>query len=144
MRGAALKCAQELTFLFESNERNYVYWFERRNKGVFVAATPIDVSQILREQLFEAFDTMILTSATLTVAGRFEFIRSSAWGWITPKERVLPPEFDYGEQALLYLPQKMPDVRDAGFPAKAARGNCGVAGTQPGPRVLPVHELHAR
>src|SRR5579862_1937623 len=59
---------QELTFLFESNERNYVYWFERRNKGVFLAATPIDISQILREKLFEAFDTVILTSATLTVA----------------------------------------------------------------------------
>src|SRR6267154_295038 len=53
---------QEFSFLFESNERNYVYWFERRNKGVFLAATPIDISQILREKLFEAFDTVILTS----------------------------------------------------------------------------------
>ena len=110
---------QELTFLFESNERNYVYWFERRNKGVFLAATPIDVSQILREKLFEAFDTVILTSATLTVAGRFEFIRRRL-GLDHVKECALPPEFDYSRQALLYLPQKMPDVRDAGFPAKAA------------------------
>ena len=37
---AALKLRQELAFLFESNEKNYVYWFERRNKGVFLAATP--------------------------------------------------------------------------------------------------------
>ena len=44
----------ELKFLFESNEGNYVYWFERRNKGVFVTATPIDVSAILRERLFRA------------------------------------------------------------------------------------------
>ena len=35
---------RKLAFLFESDEKNYVYWFERRNKGVFVAATPIDVS----------------------------------------------------------------------------------------------------
>jgi ATP-dependent DNA helicase DinG len=110
---------QELTFLFESNERNYVYWFERRNKGVFLAATPIDVSQILREKLFEAFDTVILTSATLTVAGRFEFIRQRL-GLDHAKECGLPPEFDYERQALLYLPQKMPDVRDPGYPAKAA------------------------
>jgi ATP-dependent DNA helicase DinG len=110
---------QELTFLFESNERNYVYWFERRSKGVFLAATPIDVSQILREKLFEAFDTVILTSATLTVAGRFEFIRQRL-GLDHAKECALPPEFDYDQQALLYLPQKMPDVRDANFPAKAA------------------------
>jgi ATP-dependent DNA helicase DinG len=110
---------QELSFLFESNERNYVYWFERRNKGVFLAATPIDVSQILRERLFEAFDTVILTSATLTVAGGFAFIRQRL-GLDHAQECRLPPEFDYARQALLYLPQKMPDVRDANFPGKAA------------------------
>ena len=110
---------QEFSFLFESNEKNYVYWFERRNKGVFLAATPIDISQILREKLFEAFDTVILTSATLTVAGRFEFIRQRL-GLDHAKECALPPEFDFQQQALLYLPQKMPDVRDAGFPGKAA------------------------
>jgi ATP-dependent DNA helicase DinG len=110
---------QELAFLFESNEKNYVYWFERRNKGVFLAATPIDVSQILRERLFEAFDTVILTSATLTVGNRFEYIRQRL-GLDHTKENALPHEFDYHTQALLYLPQKMPDVRDAGFGAKAA------------------------
>ncbi|HEY1424882.1 MAG TPA: ATP-dependent DNA helicase [Candidatus Acidoferrum sp.] len=110
---------QELSFLLESNEKNFVYWFERRNKGVFLAATPIDVSQILRERLFEKFDTVILTSATLTVGNRFDFIRQRL-GVDNAKERTLPPEFHYGEQALFYLPQRMPDVRDAGFGAKAA------------------------
>jgi ATP-dependent DNA helicase DinG len=110
---------QELAFLFESDEKNYVYWYERRNKGVFLTATPIDVSQILRARLFEQFDTVILTSATLTVGGRFEFIRQRL-GIDHVKERTLPPEFDYAEQALLYLPTKMPDVRDGGFSSKAA------------------------
>jgi ATP-dependent DNA helicase DinG len=110
---------QEMSFLFESNEGNFVYWFERRNKGVFLAATPIDVSQILRERLFEQFDTAILTSATLTVGGRFDYVRQRL-GLDHAKEKALPPEFDYGEQALLYLPKKMPDVRDAGFAGKAA------------------------
>jgi ATP-dependent DNA helicase DinG len=110
---------QELAFLFESDERNFVYWFDRRNKGLFLAATPIDVSQILREKLFEAFDTVILTSATLTVAGRFEFIRQRM-GLDHAQECSVPPEFDYGQQVLLYLPQRMPDVRDTGFSSKAA------------------------
>ena len=110
---------QEMAFLLESNERNYVYWFERRNKGVFLAATPIDVSQILRERLFEPFDTVILTSATLAVGGRFDYIRQRL-GLDHAQERKLPPEFDYTAQALLYLPRAMPDVRDAGFAAKAA------------------------
>jgi ATP-dependent DNA helicase DinG len=110
---------QELSFLFESNERNFVYWYERRNKGLFLAATPIDVSQILRDRLFEQFDTVVLTSATLTVANRFDYIRQRL-GLDNAKERTLPPEFQYGEQALFYLPQRMPDVRDAGFAARAA------------------------
>ncbi len=119
MARRSFELRQELSFLFESNEKNFVYWYERRNKGVFLTATPIDVSQILRERLFEQFDTVILTSATLTVAGRFDYIRQRL-GIDHAKERTLPPEFDYPKQAMLYLPRKMPDVRDAGFSSKAA------------------------
>ena len=110
---------QEVAFLLESDERNLVYWYERRSKGVFLSATPIDVSQILRERLFEQFDTVILTSATLTVEGRFAFIRQRL-GLDHGKERGLPPEFDWTEQALLYLPKTMPDVRHPAFTAAAA------------------------
>src|SRR5499427_7983710 len=119
MARRSFELRQELSFLFESNEKNYVYWYERRNKGVFLTATPIDVSQILRERLFEAFDSVILTSATLTVAGGFAFIRQRL-GLDHAQECRLPPEFDYARQAMLYLPRKMPDVRDAGFSSKAA------------------------
>lgn len=119
MARRSFELRQELAFLFESNEKNFVYWYERRNKGVFLTATPIDVSQILRQRLFEQFDTVILTSATLTVGGRFDYIRQRL-GIDHAKERALPPEFDYPHQALLYLPRKMPDVRDAGFSTKAA------------------------
>jgi ATP-dependent DNA helicase DinG len=110
----------ELKFLFESSEGNYVYWFERRNKGVFVAATPIDVSALLRERLFEPFETIILTSATLAVEGRFNFLKQRL-GINVASERVLPSEFDFGEQALFYIPATLPDVRDAAFPERAAQ-----------------------
>ncbi|HEX8838827.1 MAG TPA: ATP-dependent DNA helicase, partial [Candidatus Acidoferrum sp.] len=119
MARRSFELRQELSFLFESNEKNFVYWYERRNKGVFLTATPIDVSQILRGRLFEQFDTVILTSATLTVGGRFDYIRQRL-GLDHVKERKLPPEFDYPSQALLYLPRTMPDVRNPGFSAKAA------------------------
>jgi ATP-dependent DNA helicase DinG len=110
---------QELAFLLESYERNFVYWYERRNKGVFLAATPIDVSQVLRARLFEQFDSIVLTSATLTVAGRFEYIRQRL-GLDHAKEGALPPEFDWGKQALLYMPRAIPDVRSPAFPQAAA------------------------
>jgi ATP-dependent DNA helicase DinG len=116
----AMELRGELKFLFESSEGNYVYWFERRNKGTFVAATPIDVSALLREHLFEPFETIILTSATLAVEGRFQYLKQRL-GVDLASERVLPSEFDFGDQALFYVPATLPDVRDPAFPERAAQ-----------------------
>lgn len=115
----AFELRAELNFLLESSEPNYVYWCERRGKGVFVTATPIDVSSILKERLFDVFDTVVLTSATLAVGGRFDFLKQRL-GIDAARERVLPHEFDFRSQALLYIPATMPDVRDAGFAGQAA------------------------
>ena len=116
-RGAELR--GEITFLLESQEKNYVYWFERRGKGVFLAATPIDVSGMLRERLFGALEAVVLTSATLAVGGRFDFLKQRL-GVENAQERVLPQEFDFRTQALLYVPAGLPDVRDPSFAEKAA------------------------
>lgn len=110
----------ETQFLLESSEKNYVYWMERRGKGIFLTATPIDVSGILREQLFERFDTVVLTSATLAVGGNFDFLKQRL-GISSAMERVLPTEFDYKQQVLFFIPSRMPDVRDATFSAEAAK-----------------------
>ena len=119
----AAELRSETAFLFESNEKNFVYWLERRGKGVFVTATPIDVSSILRQHLFDAFDTIIMTSATLAVSGRFDFLKQRL-GLQATQETVLPHEFDYRQQALLYIPVGLPDVRDSRFVSKAAEEIC--------------------
>src|ERR1700675_3208668 len=116
----SMELRAELNFLFESSEGNFVYWFERRAKGVFVAATPIDVSALLREHLFEPSETIILTSATLAVGGRFDFLKQRL-GVSLASERVLESEFDFTTQALLYIPATLPDVRDPAFPERAAQ-----------------------
>ncbi len=115
----AAETRRELAFLMESEEKSYVYWYERRGRGVFLAATPIDVSDILREKLFDQFDTVILTSATLAVGGRFDYLKQRL-GVLPSQEEVLPQEFDYEQQALLYLPKSLPDVRNPAFAASAA------------------------
>ena len=115
----AAELRRELAFLLESEEKGYVYWFERRGKGTFLVATPIDVSEIMRERLFEQFDTIVLTSATLAVGGRFDYAKRRL-GISAAQEKVLPQEFDYPSQALLYIPKTLPDVRDARFAGKAA------------------------
>jgi ATP-dependent DNA helicase DinG len=115
----AAEMRRELAFLLESEEKSYVYWYERRGRGVFLAATPIDVSEILREKLFGRFDTVILTSATLAVEGRFDYLKQRL-GVLPAKESVLPQEFDYRTQALFYIPRSIPDVRHPSFQPSAA------------------------
>jgi ATP-dependent DNA helicase DinG len=119
MARRAAEMRRELTFLLESDEKGYVYWYERRGRGVFLAATPIDVSEILREKLFDQFDTVILTSATLAVGGRFDYLKQRL-GVLPANENVLPQEFDYSTQALLYMPPSLPDIRQPTFAASAA------------------------
>ena len=60
-----------------------------RQQHVFLQATPIDVSQILRQTLFEQVDTAVLTSATLAVNGTFDYIRERL-GIRTPANWWLP------------------------------------------------------
>jgi ATP-dependent DNA helicase DinG len=129
----------ELEFLMESNSSNMVYWMERRLHGggnsqdrsatrsirnaarnTFIQATPIDVSELLHELVFEQIPTVVLTSATLTVQGGFEHMRKRL-GLADARELVVPSHFKYGEQALLYLPPDMPDPREPDFPEAAAR-----------------------
>lgn len=115
----AAELRNELQFLLDSKEPNYVYWFERRGKGVFLAATPIDLSAILREHLFAQFETIVLTSATLAVGGAFDYLKQRL-GLDKPKETILSHEYDFEKQAVLYIPKQMPDVRDARFAPMAA------------------------
>ncbi|HEY1215380.1 MAG TPA: DEAD/DEAH box helicase, partial [Bryobacteraceae bacterium] len=67
---------QALRFWMEGGEKTYVYWVERRGRGVYLQATPIDVSQTLSAHLMDRVDSVILTSATLAVAGSFEYAQT--------------------------------------------------------------------
>lgn len=129
----------QLGFAMESDDRNTVFWIERRGKSVparaqrnnerspaltgrqnvFLQATPIDVGPILRECLWSKLECAVLTSATLAVGGEFEYIRKRL-GMEHARESVLPSHFDYQSQALLYVPPDLPDPRTPQFAAKGA------------------------
>ncbi len=112
---------EQLKFLMESEDRNTVFWLERRGgrqMSTHLQATPIDVSGLLRELLFENYPSVVLTSATLTVQGGFSHIRKRL-GLDESRELVVPSHFQYGRQALLYLPPGMPDPREPNFQDEA-------------------------
>jgi ATP-dependent DNA helicase DinG len=117
-----------LKFLLEAEDKNTVFWIERRSAGplrqasrnTYLQATPIDVSELLETTLFETFSSVILTSATLTVEGGFTHLRRRL-GMTDGREMIVPSHFRYAEQALLYLPPDMPDPRDPNFTTEATR-----------------------
>ena len=147
-----LRRAQELQvqlgFLMESEDRNTVFWIERRGRGfsprrhrdteqgkenseagrggaaggrhnIFLQATPIDVAPLLKTCLFDKLECAVLTSATLAVGGGFEYMRRRL-GLEHVRELVLPSHFDYSSQAMLYVPPDLPDPRTPQFPGRAA------------------------
>ncbi len=109
-----------LEFIVTGTDKKFVYWLERRNRGVFLRASPIDVAGLLQDKLFEEVPTVVLTSATLSSGGNFAFIRDRL-GLDTADDLIAESSFDYQSQAILYLPAKMPDPRDREWtPAAAA------------------------
>ncbi len=110
----------ELQFLLRAGDPDYVYYLESRGRGVFLRASPIDVSTIVRELLLDRMQATVLTSATLSVAGSFDYVRSRL-GVREAEEITLPSEFRYEDQAILYLPPRMPDPRSPAFARAASR-----------------------
>jgi ATP-dependent DNA helicase DinG len=129
-----------LRFAMESEDRNTVFWIERRGKlfsqqkqrtaektaehlpgrqNVYLQASPIDVGPILRECLWSKLDCAVLTSATLAVGGGFDYIRQRL-KLEHARESVFASHFDYESQALLYVPPDIPDPRTPQFTIKAA------------------------
>jgi len=108
-----------LNFLIKADDKQFVYWIERRGRGVFLRASPIDVSGLLQDRLFAKVPTVILTSATLSSAGNFNFIRERL-GLDAAEEMIAESIFDFENQAVLYLPPSMPDPRSPQWARAAA------------------------
>ena len=109
----------DLNFIIKGDDKKFVYWIERRGRGTFLRASPIDVSGLLQDKLFEKVPTVILTSATLSSAGNFNFIRERL-GLEQAQEMIAESIFDFQNQAVLYLPRQMPDPRSPQWAAAAA------------------------
>jgi ATP-dependent DNA helicase DinG len=128
----------DLQFIVAGDDRAFVYWLERRGRGTFLRASPIDVSGLLQDKLFGRVETVVMTSATLASAGSFNFMRkrlglldqhesfeeegASAAG--KTDDLIASSGYDYDRQAVLYLPPRMPDPRSPQW-AEAASHEVG-------------------
>ena len=116
----AAELRENLSFLLEASTPSFVYFLEIRNRGVFLRAAPIDVAAIIREQLLDRMRATVLTSATLTVEGSFGYVKRRL-GAEDAAELKVPSEFDFSEQAILYLPRQMPPPKSPDYGEAVAR-----------------------
>jgi ATP-dependent DNA helicase DinG len=96
-----------------------VRWSERRGRALFLRVSPLDVSTDFRRTILESARAVILTSATLSAAGRFDFLRTRL-GIQQAREFSVGSAFEYERQAILYVPPHLPDPRGPGFVEAAA------------------------
>jgi ATP-dependent DNA helicase DinG len=112
---------------FVVNHHGSCAWFEitrgrvGRGDGIItrLCTAPLVVAPLLRETLMERMQTVILTSATLTVAGRFDYLRQRiGLEELEPgrlSELLLASPFDFAQQALLAVPTDIPEPGQPGY-----------------------------
>jgi ATP-dependent DNA helicase DinG len=97
----------------------YVYGMEARGRGnVILSAAPIEVGSLLQESLFDRLHACVLTSATLSVGGSFDFFQKRL-GLSDAPGLIVDSPFDHARQAVLYLPKRMPEPREPAFFARS-------------------------
>jgi ATP-dependent DNA helicase DinG len=114
----AAELRNELAAIMESDSPDHVYWYEGRGRGTFLWASPVRIGTLLKERLFDKTDSVVLTSATLSTGGTFQFIRSRLC-LEQSGELILGSHFDFAQQAILYVPKHIPEPREEGWARQA-------------------------
>ena len=85
--------------------KNFVHWYEKRERSVSISATPIEVASELKETLYPSVRACIMTSATLSSGGNFTYIQDRlGLGENTVFHQFGSP-FDYAGRTLMYIPE---------------------------------------
>ena len=116
----AVAVQTDLSVLIDGRGREHVRWLGASPRNVALHASPVDVGPLLGRALDACPGPIVLTSATLTVAGSFDYLRTRVGLGDTAAEASFPSPFSYARQALLYLAPDLPEPNQDGFATAAA------------------------
>jgi ATP-dependent DNA helicase DinG len=94
-----------------------VFWIEKRRTGtgdIFLqyTSTPLDITRVMREAVYEPFDTVVFTSATLTVNRSFQYWKTriglTGYEGAELREELFESPFDFKERVLIGVPSDAP------------------------------------
>jgi ATP-dependent DNA helicase DinG len=98
----------------EKPEKALVRWVEAFPQSAILYVTPLDVAPNFRAQIGGDPRAWIFTSATLSVDGDFSHFQSEM-GLADARTASWPSPFDFGNQALLYVPEGLPEPNTEGY-----------------------------
>ncbi len=109
-----------IRFIMKLNDAEYVYWLEAsphyKQKSIQLIAAPTIISPMLKQHFFDAKESVIMTSATLSVNQSFQYLcdqlgLEGAEQSGKLQTELLPSPFNYREQALVCIPRDFPSIR---------------------------------
>jgi DNA polymerase III epsilon subunit family exonuclease len=103
-------------YIINGGNEELITWLthDRARDALTLSAAPLSVADLLRANLFEQKATTVLASATLSVGADFGYIKERI-GLSEPEELLLDSPFDYTKQALVYIPQDIPEPNQKGY-----------------------------
>jgi DNA polymerase-3 subunit epsilon/ATP-dependent DNA helicase DinG len=101
---------QQLTAMISKPAAERIYWIEVRaaSSGIILNAAPLHVGPLIERFLWHEKAAMIVTSATLTTHGEFQYLRNTL-GADEAAELQLGSPFDYESSTLLFVANDMPE-----------------------------------
>ncbi|MFQ6115880.1 MAG: ATP-dependent DNA helicase, partial [bacterium] len=91
----------------------------KQSKIVRLRSSPLEVAPILKEALYKVFKNIIMTSATLTVERKFDYVKNRLGLDLIDSERILelslPAPFNYKNQTMVVIPNDIPAPKDRRF-----------------------------
>jgi ATP-dependent DNA helicase DinG len=116
----AVELNQRLERVLSLQDPDWLNWYEKRKKGVVLHASPLDISEQMKEFLYLNGKSIIFTSATLSTNGNFDYAGSRLGLSQDALEGIYPSHFHFKEQTLMYVPKDLPPPNDPSFGSKAA------------------------
>ena len=103
-------------YIVLGGEQQLITWlvYDRAKDKLTLSAAPFSVAELLESTLFSKKATVALASATLAVGGQFGYVKERI-GLVEPEELQLESPFDYQKQALVYIPNDMPEPNQRGY-----------------------------
>lgn len=135
---------EEIQALVVDPDPNRVYWINNARTADWLSmqSAPLHVGPLMEDYIWNAKNSVILTSATLRTAGSFEYMRGRLFA-DSAKELSVGSPFDYKQSTLVYVPEDMPQPNERGYQSMVEKGIVELAAKLEG-RVLALFTSYAQ